>query len=351
MAYKFAVNTVPKTPPIAFYTLISTLMSAGWLKLMDSDGTTYSSSGTQVTSGNVGTNGLDNSKAWVRLQAPAVNGGAVVNQTRELIIQRGTASNRDWKIKYSASAGFTDGSPAATVTPFASDEVYMNGGGTDASPTFSTGMFFDFTEGVNPCRWHVACGGANEYYSFVAWLMRTGTTILGNSIALDVMTPGSYPSQDIDPAVMYSSSIASSFGTEVITNTFPTVQVTNPALARAWLGPVSSVRDGASLTGSNVNVRISSYAAIGLVTDTTSYGTNPWNQSEDLLPCLWGAGDAVNGTNGSNPKGIKGFSTLFLQGLVGHKNMTICDSVLTGSMDRIYVGTLWFPWSGDRALI
>ena len=90
MAYTFSVNNAPLTGATAMYTLISTLMSAGWLKKADSDGTTYSSTGVQVTSGNSGTNGLGNTNAWVRLQAPAVNQGTVVNQTREITIQRGT---------------------------------------------------------------------------------------------------------------------------------------------------------------------------------------------------------------------------------------------------------------------
>jgi hypothetical protein len=74
MAYTFSVNNSPATGAVAMYTLISTLVTAGWTKVMDSDGTTYSASGVQVTSGNVGTNGLGNSSAWVRLKAPLVGG-------------------------------------------------------------------------------------------------------------------------------------------------------------------------------------------------------------------------------------------------------------------------------------
>jgi len=87
MAYTFSVNNsigTHNTPAHAIWFIISTLMSAGWTKVMDSDGTTYSAAGTQVTGPNTGTNGLDNNRAWVRLQAPPVNGGAVVIKPENL---------------------------------------------------------------------------------------------------------------------------------------------------------------------------------------------------------------------------------------------------------------------------
>lgn len=324
------------------YTFISTLISAGWTKVMDSDGTTYSVSGSQVTSGESGTNGLANTKAWVRLRAPAVNHGAVANQTREITIQRGTiATNVDWRVKYSASAGFNVGSPAALVTPSADDEVFMIGGGTDASPTF-TAWFVNFADGVTPQRVHIIAGGAAEMYTFALWMHDVGTPVNNRgAFCLDIMAPGSYSALDIDPAVMYFSTSNSAGFSDMINAAAPTINSTAPALARTWLGPTSAA--GASITSNNVNVRMLPPGNIGGANATV--GTNPWANSDDLFPCLYVSANALL------PRGIKGFSTLFMFGSVSRNNMTICDSLYTGSKDKVYFSGVWLPWSGDQPLI
>jgi len=336
MAYTFSVNNSPITSAVAMYTIVSTLMSAGWTKVMDSDGTTYSASGVRVTSGSAGTGGLGNTNAWIRLQAPAVNGGAVVNQTREITIQRGT-TNLLWRIKYSASALFTGGSPAATVTPSAADEVFMTGAGTDAAPTFLSWFNAD-----NNYRWHIAAGGAAEFYSFVAWGQNLGTfTASGAAICLDVMATGSFPTMDVDPAVMYCSSATSI--SEILSNSFPVTNLASSdvasARARAWLGATSSA--GASITSNNVNVGI---CRIGTSVGALTTGSNAWTGKQNLLPCLWG------NQNTTLPRGVKGISTLFMLGTVLYANgTTTCSSI--GTRDKIYFGNLWLPWSGATPLI
>ena len=334
MAYTFSVNNSPLTGPIAIYTLINTLISAGWLKKMDSDGTNYSSTGVQVTSGATGANGLNNIRAWIRLQAPAVNG-----QTRELTFQRG-ANSVSWRIKYSAAAGFTGGSPAATVTSSSTDEVFMIGGGSDASPTFLSWFSPD-----NTYRWHIAAGGASESYSFVAWSLEYGMiSTMMVAIALDVMTVGSYPSQDIDPAVMYVSSDYTAATTilELISSNLLAANVTNSARARAWLGATSAA--GASIVSNSVNVKILCYGN-SVIGNSGTLGSNPWTNKDDLLPCLY-ASKIANG-----PVGTKGFSTLFLIGSINRGNMTVIDFAGNNTRDKVYVNGLWLPWSGAPALI
>ena len=102
--------------------------SAGWKKLRDSDGTTYSSSGAQVTGSGTGARGLRNASAWVNLQSP--------DGKFNVTIQRSTSSNLTWRVKVSPN-DFTGGSPSATQTPSATNESIVLGGGTDASPTFA----------------------------------------------------------------------------------------------------------------------------------------------------------------------------------------------------------------------
>ncbi len=335
MAYTFAVNNTNLTGGQNMYLLISTLMSVGWLKKMDSDGTTYSATGTQVTHGGTGTGGLGNTNAWVRIQSPPTNGGTIVNQTREFIIQRGSAGTA-WRIKYSASALFTGGSPAAGVSSSSTDELWMVGAGTDASPTYNTLFVTD-----GGYLTHIVCGGAAENYSFVIWsstLGQTGSTT-NHAFALDVLQSGSYPALDVDPAVVYQNAGSAFLG--VSTSAFPTSNQANPVQARAWMGATSAIQGATN--GNNVNVNISSLGQLG--SSQVNLYTNPWTNKDDLFPCLWGNKGATG------PKGIKGFSTLFKMGSIYRISGETCDTVSPGSKDKICFNSIWLPWSGVAPII
>ena len=133
MAFQYSNNDATiNTGAKAIWAWIATLKAAGWTQADSSDGTTRAAG--QVTGGGTSTNGLGNSNAWVRLQMPTQNG-----VVREITIQRGT-TDLVWRLKYSFAAGFTGGSPSASVTPSATDERILHGSGTDASPTFATLM-------------------------------------------------------------------------------------------------------------------------------------------------------------------------------------------------------------------
>lgn len=340
MAYTFSVNNTPATGAVAMYQLITTLITAGWSKVSDSDGTTYSAGGTQVTSGASGANGLGNSSAWVRMAAPAVSG-----QVRELIIQRGTTNDRGWQIKYSASALFSGGSPAATVTPTSTDEVYMLGVGTAATALAS---WFD---GDGAYRWHIACGGSAEFYSFYAFAVSTGAANIRNGMCLDVMAAGSFPSADVDPAVMYCSAISTgqSFGDQ---STFGWIggimtTATNPAYARAWMGATSQAQ--ASLVSNSVRVALIPLGGTSgsVVGGLIGAGTNPFTSKDSLIPAWW----VRQGTSVA-PVGVKGASTLFSYGSVIRQSMDTADTV--GTKDKVFIGgsllaatqNIWMPWSG-----
>ena len=118
----FVLNkTTPATGAVAMYELKELLKLAGWTVLSSSDGTTYNSGGDQITSGASGANGMANNNAWFRIRSPA--GAGAVSFT----FQRGT-TNLAWRIVRSRTAGFTTGSPSATVVPSASDGGTMLGG-------------------------------------------------------------------------------------------------------------------------------------------------------------------------------------------------------------------------------
>lgn len=318
MAYTFSTANTPGNGTLAIFLLRTALVAAGWTHAADSDGTTYSAIGGQVTTGVSGAGGLANVGAWIRLQAPAVGGNV-----REITFQR--SNDQNWRIKYSANAGFTGGSPSASQTASAADEVFMAGGGTDASPTYLTLMPTN-----NTYRWHIAAGGATERYSFYAYSLTTGTTTILNSIALDVLPPDTYPTEDIDPAVMLCFSTGS-----VAINSI-TANATNPAQARAWLGPTSAA--GASLITNNVNVGLDRFAGnLGVV----SFAVNPFSGKDVLWTPIY---FAANTNSSRGPLGAKGASTLFKFGSMIRTNLDTITT--TGAQDHIFLGGLWLPWDG-----
>jgi hypothetical protein len=337
MAYTFSVNNSPSTGALAIYTLLTTLVSAGWVVKADSDGTTYNSVGGQITGGGSGTNGLANSNAWFRVQAPAVNVGTVVNQKREFTFQRGT-TNLVWRIKYSASAGFTGGSPGSSQTPTATDEVVMTGGGTDASPTFFSMLPTDATYRLN-----IAAGGSTEFYSFIGFGCVAGSTNASYAFFLDNMSASSYPSSDVDPAVVYFGTNGfNSIAEVIVSTTSATSNTTNPAKARAWLGSTSAA--GILTSGTNnQNINMAVYGS-GIIGGTNTLGSNPFTNKDDLVPCPW-----MRNTGSTTPLGWKGFSTLFQFGSVARTNLDTADTA--GSKDKIFYQGVWIPWNGSSPIV
>ena len=348
MAYSFSVNNTPATGGVAMYLLISTLVAAGWVVKADSDGTTYAAAGGAVTSGGAGAGGLGNSKAWVRIQAPATNGGSVINQKREWTFQRGTVGNRDWRIKYSASANFSGGAPAILVTPSSTDEVLMVGGGSDAAPTFTSWFKAD-----GSYRWHVAAGGAAEFYSFNAFSLTSGGVLLANGLFMDVLAANSYNALDVDPAVVYCSDVqggGTEYGDQKVFGHLggALTNVTDPALTRAWMGATSLA--GAAIAGINSQkVCLVPYGSISGATagGTVSLGVNPFSGNDDLLPSWW-----LRTPTSVPPRGLKGRSTLFNTGSVMRATLDTADTV--AAKDKIFIAgaagaslfCIWAPWSG-----
>lgn len=347
MAYTFSVNNLPATGTAAIWLLITTLISAGWTQVGSGDGSTYANgSAGPVTGSGSGATGLGNSNAWVRIQAPSVNQGAVSNQTREWLFQRGTDS-RSWRFKYSASAGFSGGSPSATVAPTGTDQVVMLGAGTDASPTYTASWLN--TDGS--FRWHIGAGGAAENYAFYAFSWTPGNISMLTSVGLfmDTMAAGSFPATDVDPAVTYVSNTSGSgtpFGEPAyfaIATNSALANITNPAKARAWLGATSQA-DIATSGTNNQGVQPAALAALGAT--NVMLGTNPFTGKDDLIPVWWlRPGASVP------PTGLKGASTLLLHGSVFRNALDTIDFAST--KDKIYVGntcSVWFPWAGVSPL-
>lgn len=197
MAYSFDVNNSTMTGPAAIFKLKELLKSVGWTVKSSSDGTTYNSTGDQITTGSSGAGGLANNSAWFRIQMPSVS--VIFPANREFVFQR-NSTNVLWTIRYSYSAGFTGGTPNATTLPTATDQQ-----------TLFNGTFFAADSSY---RYNAAAGGASEGYSFWSGCFPSGGgNPSGGALCFMEMQSGSYSSLDADPYVIYCDANVAAFQT------------------------------------------------------------------------------------------------------------------------------------------
>lgn len=137
MSFSFELNRYLAGNAAFFFRLRQLLIAKGWTVPQDSDGTTYSSSGTQITNANLNVaNSIWNPLAWYRLVHPT--------SKIEYIIQKGNTNpttGEYWRI-YTSVAGFTGGAPNATTPPTATDQLQIAGtSGADRSYGIEDGDF------------------------------------------------------------------------------------------------------------------------------------------------------------------------------------------------------------------
>jgi hypothetical protein len=316
MAYTFDTNNTITTGAEAIYNLKEALKTAGWTVASSSDASTYNDSGDQITSGSSGVNGMDNARAWFRIQMPTSQGAV-----REFTFQRSQTYHYQWRIKYSYSAGFTGGSPDATTTPSATDEQILNGGGTDASPSWDT-LFA--TSGT--WRHSCAAGGSDELYVFYSMCFLSGGGSVTSTFIWEAMTANSYPTEDIDPYVLFFD------------NTSPD----DSAFSNVNTGTQGYLDKGG---GSE------SFTTIPALTHEDSVSqievglpSNPHTGKDDLLPMVYARRAALGGTAGY--KGI-GYMMRWL-GI----SRTVGDTItVSSSRDKIVFGDVAFPWDGSTPTI
>jgi hypothetical protein len=277
MAFTFSVNNRPSTGGYAMYMTLANFIAAGWTVKSSSDGTTYNSTGNQITSGASGANGMANNYAWFRIQDP---GGV-----REFVVQRGTI-NLTWAAKYSVAAKFVTGSPTATQVPTATDEVSLygnilgNGGSGGTFPSFFA------TDGEYTL--HMGMGDSSIHYAFwmAAVQLATSDSLTVGSWFMDYVQKAD--SLDLDPTVHLMTNAGGMFG-NIATNT-------EPGVASCYFTSI------ASANFNNVRLEPWSIAPYGMGAGSgQALGNNGWNNLEDVLPMLWA----------QTTKGYKGWSTLF----------------------------------------
>lgn len=177
MTLAYNVNVSTSTAAQTVFTLLDTLLDAGWTVPRSSDGTTYNASGNQISSGGSGAGGLNNNYAWFVVRDP---GGR-----REYCFQRSTSAG-SWRVAFSELARFTGNSPDATVAPSATDSQNLIGGGTDASPTYAT----TWLDAAPSGRAHAVAESAptGDVYPFYLTQTYVGTGALRSFLIVDALT-------------------------------------------------------------------------------------------------------------------------------------------------------------------
>lgn len=153
------LNTTDRTAGRIEYEAKEFLKANGFTVLASGDGlSAYSSSGDIITASGSGANGMNNARAWYRIQSP--EGYEWIRQITSV------TGDPDLRVKFSLADGFTGGSGSADTTPTATDEELELGGGTDASPTGQNGAYPNISSGI---RRILGCIDNSDPYGF--WIV------------------------------------------------------------------------------------------------------------------------------------------------------------------------------------
>ncbi len=322
MARTFNVNLLPANGSGSIFELKAQLKVAGWTVPRSSDGLTYNAAADQITAATTGAGGMDNSHAWFVIQAPA--GG------RQLCFRRSTSSNF-WWIRYSFSAGFTGGSPAATVAPTATDEQNVFGTSTAGSSILSS---------TANSRQHIWAENAAPYgFGMISWV--TGTVVPNFVLAMDPLVSGSYPVEDVDPFVFWSHGAG---GNPVYTTANSNgSNVKTVSLANGAGGCWCFLKKGLAGEGWTI-VPMMQFQHLGsgdaaIIFSDRAGGTNPHNSKDDVLPVFYGRHSSL-----TSPYGFKGLSTYFKWLTSVRANADLITITTTGD-NLVFGGALVVPWN------
>lgn len=318
-AYK---NSIPATLGAGWvqYNIKEQLKARGWSVLSSGDATTFNSSGDQITGGGSGANGFSNNGAWFRIQCPTMGG-----VTRELCWQNnGSGSSR---IKYSYSAGFTGGTPSATRTPSATDEQLIIGGGTDASPTYTSWQ----AGGTN---YWIVTANIDDGYAFYAYEFTGSTAVSGATdgaiFGMDRIDPATVSVGDVDGYVFFHHNSTISEAT----------WAPGTATHKSWFKKGLAGEGFVETNMARPFVGTSNEFAKAEGGDETNLGYHI------SLPVLWQRRAALTA-----PTGYKGYSSLFR--MLGTLQTTgeVVDYG-AGTKNKITVGSSYLmPWDGTASVL
>lgn len=334
MSYVFDVNRTIVGAAEAIFRWKELLKTAGWTVTKSSDGTTYNASGDQITTYTSGAGGMDNSRAWFVIRQPT---GATPAVRRELCVQRNSANSSDWRIKYSYSVGFGTGSPAATVTPDATDEAFIYGSGTSASPNFT-----QLNANNTTTRFHAFADNAAPH-GFGFWVHDIG--LPGNRRMCGVMDPlTSALVDDPDPVIFYWTNNGNQFLVSGAN------QNSMAGVSANGGGPLGWVAKGVTNVQAFTNTPACHF--VSCAADTSSNQTawpatmssNPFNGKDDEIPLLY-----IRSRTYSFPHQFKGISTTVRMNGILRSDME--TKTISTDRDRVIVGNCSLPWNGSVPII
>lgn len=318
MADQFLTNQTPATGSVAVFNIKATGKLATWTVPQSSDGTTYNSSGDQISGSGSGANGMANTNAWWVLKWPG-------SGSKSICVQRGT-TDLVWRVKVSLTNGFVGGTPGISRVPSATDEKILIGGGTDASPTFNAFFNNIANGGFRHSMWFQGAAPWGMWSSAFA----TGGATPGHGLMLDHMSVQSYQSGETDPYVWYCSGGSAAMTSDVTGGVNAAMSVGAgilggaggmKAVAPAGLGPGSSGQGGIS--------------------------PNAFTGKDDGVPLMWFSTAA--------PSLFKGWSDIFNHSVTGTAAATrttpMAFDVGATVRGRILMGNILLPWDGSTPTV
>lgn len=307
MSLLYSVNTTRGAGTIALFRLKQLMKSAGWTVPRSGDGLTYFPSSDGITSGNSGAGGLQNTNAWFVIQMPLAN-----SVNRQFMFQMtgyspGVNGSTSVTIKYSYSAGFTGGSPSATIAPTATDGYTL----LNNSALFAGEFAF---------RMVAAADNVAPYGVYMGSYTVGGANQCQGAFLVDPMISGTFNVADVDPYVFYADGSAGYNLSSVNTK------------AQCW------IKKGLSGEGFMAVTAVPYQTASQNVFPTT-LGYNSHTGLEDTAPILW----ARNSVLGA-PSGVKGYSSLARYSANIHTTPDVFSTETTN--DGVILGDFIFPFNG-----
>jgi hypothetical protein len=318
MTYSFQKNiNLTSNGAIAIYSLKELLKTKGWTVPLSTDGYFVDGYDRITQSGWGGVNNL-NPNSWFVLRMPLID-----SVQREFVIQMGS-STQSLSITYSYDVSFSGGT--TTTAPTASGSATVLSG---------TNVFATLPQSV-----YIAAGDVNDGYNFymIGIDASVSTRPVKSLFAMDRCLSGTYPTDDIDPYIIWSANGSTDMTTTNISNGSATE---TSLLCSGWFGK-GGLETFARLQGFAFREPGGSYLH---TSGQTGYGTNGIGGYTDILPIITGRGSASY----SAPKGVKGTSSIF---------NWYCTSSRTGDTyklvtdrDKVVFSDVIAPWDGTVPIV
>jgi hypothetical protein len=240
---------------------------------------------------------------------------------RSILLMNGT-SHAVWRIAYSFSAGFTGGTPSATVAPTATDNYDILGG--------STSLYYNLFSGDGLQRFKAM---AQDSAPYGWWLTAHFPANIGcnTGLFMDPLVAGSYPAEDTDPYV---------FG--AFTVDYGNIAYTAGMFGREQAAPQFGCRGylKKGLAGEGfVNIPGMYFRNYTRDVFPATLGSNPVNGKDDFLPIIYARPSALTA-----PVGYKGVSSLFKYLTVNRSTLSTLSK--TTSRDKLVLGDVVVDWDG-----